>query len=357
MRWTNFLYAAALLAVLGLWIGCDSPSSESLDQDLLTREQTIDFDDPYGGFNFGDEAPNFDDDLLINEYGPESVVAYSDAMADDSTVSDITSRQLRRRYLLITWGNLRADTTIDFSTDWSGSLSVGNGVALIKRVIRFEPNDAILPRTSPQRIEWISSTRPHFDGILVALHKSLHRDTTGTDTVVVSNTTDPISVTFATGPLTVTFSEDELADLHRVIRVDDAGNAVAFNTVVVDSKACAAGFLGGQWRNVPDRPGGHFRGRWISHDGVHMGYVRGVYGSNSRGENVFFGKWINGDGHFMGLLSGRWNRVPDHPGGWFEGLWIGRDLRIRGGLRGEWGVRGDVDGGGFFRGVWALRCP
>ena len=88
-----------------------------------------------------------------------------------------------------------------------------------------------------------------------------------------------------------------------------------------------------------------------------MGYLRGVYGPNSRGEEVFFGKWITGNGEFMGLLSGRYGRLPEHPGGWFEGLWVGRDLRIRGGLRGEWGVGDEIKGGGFFRGIWALRCP
>ena len=355
MRWTNLLYASLLLTLLALWAGCDSPSSESLDQDLLTREQTVDFDDPYGGFNFGDESPNFGDELLAAEYGPESVATYDDLMQSDSNVLDSTSHPQRRRYLLITWGNLRADTSINFATDWSGALHVKNGFVLLERLIRFEANDKILPRTSPDVLEWISYTRPHFDGILVSLHKPVHRDTTDTDSVIVDCNPDPIEVTFVTSPLTITFSEDELRDLHRVIRVDDAGNAVAFNTIEVEPQPCARGFLGGQWRNVPDRPGGEFRGRWISYNGVHMGYLRGVFGVSSRGEEVFFGKWITQNGEFESLIRGHWRRVPGEPRGWFEGEWLRRDLRIHGGLRGAWAVSEDT-GGGFFRGVWASNC-
>ena len=38
------------------------------------------------------------------------------------------------------------------------------------------------------------------------------------------------------------------------------------------------------------------------------------------------------------------------------GEWLQRDLRIHGSLRGEWAVSEDANGGGFFRGMWALIC-
>jgi hypothetical protein len=326
----------------------------------LTREQSMDLDDPYGGFNFGDEAAAFGDNALTTDYGPASSAEYDDPMTDDADVANARARDARRRYLMITWGNLRADTLIDFPTDWSGSLRVKNGFVVLKRTIRFDPRDEILPRTSRDTLEWISHTQPHFDGILVAIHR-VPCDTAATS-VGVADTTDracipePIEVTFDTGPLTISFTQEELADLHEVIRVDDAGNAVAFNTIVVEPHPCPGGFLAGQWRNVDDRPGGVFRGKWISHNGVHMGYLRGFYGVNSRGHKVFFGKWVTEGGRFQGLLRGRYDRFGDRPGGWFAGEWVERDLRVHGALRGVWVAGDDPGGRGYFRGIWSRRC-
>ena len=118
-----------------------------------------------------------------------------------------------------------------------------------------------------------------------------------------------------------------------MIRVDDMGNAVAFNTITVEPTDCPSGFLGGVWRNVPDRPGGVFRGRWISHNGVHHGYLRGRYGHTENDRPVFFGKMISQGGRFEALMRGTYgNFENDHPGGWFRGEFIDRNLRIKGGL-------------------------
>ena len=365
MKRTNAILVLAMMAVVAIWAlpGCKSPSSDAIDNDLLTREQVVDLDDEYGGYNFGNEREAFSDPSLAVDYGPESSVAYDDPMDDDPEVRDIMDRPHRRRYLMITWGNLRADTSISFSTDWSGGLSVENGIVLLKRTILFDPHDEILPRTSRDLLEWKSFTRPHFDGIVVALHKRVRCDSLPNDSTAVGVRdtircdTPPLSVTFKTGPLTVTITEDDLEDLHRVIEVDDAGNAVAFNTIVIEPQACAGGFLAGQWKNVSDRPGGIFRGKWISHNGVHMGYLRGAYGTNSRDQKVFFGKWIAAGGDFQGLLRGRYGDFEgDRPGGWFAGEWLTRNLRVGGGLRGVWGTSDCVDGGGFFRGRWKQHC-
>ena len=131
--------------------------------------------DAYGGYNLADEAPNFGDAMLAADYGPGAAVAVDDPLANDRDIADREARAHRQRFLMITWGNLDADTTINYRTDWTGSLTVENGVALLKRTIRFDANDEILPRTSRDKIEWISFTRPHFDGILVKLHKFVSR--------------------------------------------------------------------------------------------------------------------------------------------------------------------------------------
>lgn len=345
-----------LVALLVAWAvpGCLSPTSPTSSNDLVTRTETVNLDDPYGGYNLGDEPAAFSDPTMVSEFGPQTMAAFDDPTLGDSAVVRAMNRRAVRRYLMITWGNLRADSTIDFVTDWSGSLTVDNGALVLHRTIRFDARDQILPRTSRDKIEWVSFTKPSFDGILVAIHKILAPDSTADTLAVAPPETAPLTVTFATGPLTVTLSEDELTDLHRVVKVDEAGNAVAFNTITVMPSDCPAGFLAGQWHSVDRRPGGAFRGKWISLNGVHMGYVRGVYGTNSSGEKVFFGKWITASGRFQGLLRGRYDVAVDRPGGRFQGVWMGRDLRVLGGLAGEY--RADADGHGFFRGVWRKRC-
>jgi len=357
MKRNRWIPAFAAVALVGVWsmTGCNTPSSTTANDELLTRTETVNLNDAYGGYNFGDESPMFSDALLASDYSPDHDRAYDDPMANDPTVVDINRRPHTRRYLMITWGNLDADSSIDFVTDWSGSLSVDNGVTILKRTVFFDSRDEILPRTSRGVIRWISHTRPHFDGIIVALHKIGPHDSTTVDSTHCG-TAHPLSVTFDTGPLTMTFTEDELADLHMVVPVDDAGNAVSFNTLVLEPSACAGGFLAGQWKNVPNRPGGMFRGKWVSNNGVHMGYLKGVFGANDNGDHVFFGKWINRGGKFEGLLKGRYGDFDARPGGWFRGVWLNRQLHVKGGLHGVWRTSDRIDGGGSFRGRWMRAC-
>ncbi len=66
----GMLFISCIVLAAFLWIpACQSPDDTgSLDQNLLTREQTIDLDDPYGGFNLGDEPAAFDDPVLLSEF-------------------------------------------------------------------------------------------------------------------------------------------------------------------------------------------------------------------------------------------------------------------------------------------------
>jgi hypothetical protein len=355
-------YTLFTLVAVAIWTlaGCSSTEEPSLDQDLMTRDQVVDLDDPYGGFNFADEEPAFGDAAMTDGFGPELDAVYVDPIENDPEVE--RARKLLRpvTYLMITWGNLEADSTIDFWTDWSGSLSARNGAICLKRTIRWDAHDEILPRTSRDLLEWVSRTKPHFDGILVALHKIVPRDTTADASTSVDIAADDtrLAVEFDTGPLTVTIYEEDLKDLHRVVTVDDAGNAVAFNTFRFYPQGCPQGFMTGQWVPVDNRPGGIFRGKWISNNGIHEGYLRGVYGPSSDGENVFFGKWIKRNGEFQGLLAGYYGAYQTEPGGWFRGVWLTRGLRTGGTMHGIWNTRVDAERpGGFFRGRWKKACP
>ncbi|HEX5133328.1 MAG TPA: hypothetical protein VFX92_12700 [Candidatus Krumholzibacteria bacterium] len=352
MKTRTFLNLLSI-SLLAAWVltGCDNAADTDTANDLASRTQTVDLDDPYGGFNTADEKPYFGDAMLADEYA-----AGSDVAVDDDVDTTRTDPRRARRFLMITWGNLRADSLIDFSTDWSGGLCADNAVVVVKRLIRFDPLDHLLPRTSRECVEWVSHTRPHFDGILVELLPP-RCDSLATPDAPCAR---PLSVTFKTGPLTVTIDENELKDLHRVVTVDDAGNAVAFNTIMRMPGDCPSGFLAGRWLPVEsDRIDGRFRGQWVSESGLHMGYLHGIYGLNRRGDPVFFGKWIDENGRFEGLLKGRYGLLPasstSRAEGWFDGMWFSRELAVRGGLAGAWGT-GDGDEAGYFRGRWIARC-
>jgi hypothetical protein len=353
---------SALLCVLVVWgtTGCENTTDADAPNDIATRTQVINLDDAYGGYNTADEAPAFDDPYLRAMYGPDAANFALAGGGADSTLD----RRLPHRFLLVTWGNLRADSTIDFATDWTGSLCVENGFVRPLRTIRFEPGDhLVLPPSSRHCVEWVSHTRPSFDGVLVSLHRMPCDSLVSVAAVADSLCGDQITVTFSTGPLTVSFTQDEIKDLHKVIPVDNAGNAVAFNTLVLMPGDCPTGFLAGQWKKVEgERYAGIFRGQWVSENGLHEGFLRGVYGANGRGENVFFGKWISENGRFRGLLKGRYGRNPavaavdDTVDGWFAGVWFSRQLRVGGELKGVWG-EGEKEGeGGYFRGAWAAHC-
>jgi len=349
-----------LLSIAAVWAftGCSTTTDTDAPNDVSTRTQSVNLDDPYGGYNTADEQPAFGDSYLLDNYGAETnnFVAASDS---DSTRED---HMRIHRYLMVTWGNLRADSTIDFSTDWSGSLCVENAIVRPVRTIRFEyPQDYLTPPASRNCVAWVSHTRPHFDGILFSLHH-MPCDSLSTLATPDSLCGSPMSVTFTTGPLTVTFTQDELRNLHKVIKVDDAGNAVAFNTLTLEPHACPHGFLAGQWKNVEGkRYDGIFRGEWMTENGLHAGFLRGVYGQNRHGENVFFAKWINDGGHFRGIMAGTYGRNPESTtvdaDGWFKGMWFSRNLQVAGNVGGVWGDHsGDDEEGGFFRGVWDTNC-
>ena len=145
-------YFVIALALAAFWVigGCSSTTDNAgVDEDLLTREQVVDLDDPYGGFNLGDEEPAFGDATMTELFGPELNAEYNDPTENDDDVNDNKDRRRPITYLMITWGNLEADSLIDFWTDWSGSLTAENGAICLKRTIAWDAHDEIIPRTSP----------------------------------------------------------------------------------------------------------------------------------------------------------------------------------------------------------------
>lgn len=350
-RLSVFQPSIFVIASLALIAGCASPEAPpSGANDYLSREQTVDFDDPLGGFSLADEAPAFGDASMLDEFGEDA--PFDDPFASDGDVTIIDQSDRDRLFLMVTWGNLHRDSTIAYGTNWSGSLSIDPGILLLKRTIRFEDNDVIAPRTSRDLIEWRSTTYRGVDGVLVQILPNIEPAISVADTMIDSS---QIVVTFDTAPLKVELTLRELVNMRQVFPLDD-GNAVAFTTMRVEPNACPHGFLRGVWRNHPERPGGVFFGKWEADDGAIRGFLRGHYGVSSQGEKVLFGKMITPNGRFEGIMRGHWDRYPDQESaGWFRGHWVDRHLDIKGGLKGEW-RRSDRCDGGFFRGAWAMNC-
>ena len=338
-----------------VWItGCsESEGPAAVDDHLYTREQTPNLNDEFGGYNLSDESPGFGDQALLDEFGDDE--EYNDPMINHPLViernHDRAGHLRGRIYLMVTWGNLHRDSTITHVTDWTGGLAVDPGALILKKVIRFEEHDRILPRTDPGLLQWESFTKPGIDGVLVRIIPGAHPD--AVDTNADADSADTI-ITFKTEPFSVSFSLRELPGLHRIVTLED-GNAVAFNGVYVPPVTCPQGFLRGVWRHNPERPGGEFFGKYVDQIGFHRGFVKGHFGINEDGEKVFFGKWVSRSGKFQGILRGAYDSFDEGGAGWFAGGWMGRDRRIQGGLRGEWRHK-DESRGGFFRGRWKQEC-
>ncbi|MFQ6008234.1 MAG: hypothetical protein ACE5K8_04705, partial [Candidatus Zixiibacteriota bacterium] len=298
----------------------------------------------------------------------------------DSVISDLQSGYYHMR---IVWGRLHYDSTVTEVTDWTGSLSVSRGIEVIRRVIRFEPGQdyIVRPRTSPQVIEWVSKTTVHHDGIAVDIFvppEIIILDSTevavvdslgDTSYVIVVDTVfpEPVTVSFETGPYSRSFKLEELRSLDTIVYLDDF-NAVAFGAFELHRYPCPRGFLAGKWGFDEDGQG-RFRGVWWSRRPQMLGwfisgYLRGHFGKNQAGLNVFFGKWISATGGFKGFLKGTYGHWPvwvDNPatimwsGGWFVG-------RIYNAYHEEIGVLGGCyrsapwEKDGFFQGRWKLHC-
>jgi hypothetical protein len=366
------IFATVLAGILLLTIGCSDNATDS--QDEITG---LNLHDEFGGYTTSAEQPGFGDADLIESEEEEQLV--EDVLAASPEVQsmseDPASGFFRFRAV---WGQLRLDTTVTEVTDWTGSIEISRGGMLVRKTIRFEPNDGLLPRTHRKLVEWESRTTIHNDGIVVDLiipklfptfdtTVTYEVDSLGDSTKVfvvdtIPPDVEPVTVAFRTGPYSRTFSLAEVAALDTIVTLDDS-NMVAFSGMQI--LRCPRGFLGGRWGR-DDEGRGVFRGKWIDHFGRIAGWLRGHYGVDDDGLRVFFGKWINRGGDFEGFLRGTWHpRRHDATdaesamrcaSGRFEGTIYRANRTPIGRLGGHYGTAPWLDGG-FFMGRWKLACP
>jgi len=343
MRCSLGLLGTLILAVI-LMTSCESLSP---DEDLTGLPEEI---SDYAGFTTTDEAPGFGDTSLIADY-PEDR-PHADDMENHPDVKNGRNDRNAKQYALrITWGNVerRDSTPTDTEScpisDWSGTLEVDGGVAIVKRLILFDRGDSLVrPRRGPRNVRWVSYTKNHVDGLLFKIF----------------DLPDPPRQEF-TNTLTITTpfysGEIPLADLedYRELVVYDECNAISIVATRIQPLGCPRGFLEGRWVTATDTSG-YFKGAWIGQYGTLMGHLRGVYEIRD-GQHVLFGKWINDSGEFGGLLRGTWTPLQndDGPDGTFEGGWVDQAYEVNGFFRGHYCICED-DTAGTFHGRWKKQC-
>jgi hypothetical protein len=326
--------------------GCIFDSSKKINNDNAEVE-VPDLEEEFGGYRPTDEAPGFGDPGMLQEFGEDEEVA--DLLQNDPQLAEDIGNSLVEVYFLrITWGNLQWDTTSTTLLDWSGSAQIDKGTLVLLRTIRFERGDYIhRPRPDRQTLEWTSYTRPHFDGIYVAI--VVRPD----DTTSAEGT-----LTFSTAPFSRTFAFSELDSINVVYSVDDQGNEIAFVGHKKQLVPCGNGFLEGRWIRT-QRHQGVVKGRWINRDGSLAGHFQGHWGKRNNGRQMFFGKCIGPNGEFKWLIRARWEYSHSHgeDGGSFMGEWFDRNGQRKGVVGGHFRVGGEHGKKGSLQGRWRSLCP
>jgi hypothetical protein len=373
----NTLALVMAVALISWAIGCSESPTQSTDESL-------NLDSEFGGYTATPESPGFGDTDLLDEAASDE--EYNDEILTSPEVDSIIANPEAGFYhMRIVWGRLRYDSNVTQVTDWTGSLSISRGVEVIRRVIRFEPGQdyIVRPRIDRRVIEWVSKTTVHNDGIAVDIFVPPMKpildsmevpvvDSLGdTSFVIVVDTIypepEPVTVSFETGPYSRTFELEELQKLDTIVYLDDS-NAVAFHAFKLDRFPCPRGFLAGEW-GYDENGKGRFRGVWWSRrpnmGGWYIsGYLKGHFGKNSAGMNVFFGKWISATGEFKGFLKGTYGRRPgmnNNPDnarrghGWFAGKIYDASRNEIGVLKGRYRAAPFLENG-FFQGRWKLHC-
>ncbi|MFT5434905.1 MAG: hypothetical protein ACI9OJ_005621 [Myxococcota bacterium] len=328
---TIFTILAATVALSGC--AADGDTSTSGSDEVAVANFNLEMED--GGFEETSELAAFDDyaDDAFEVEGPAvdepEVDAAIAGYGDDAA----------RYEIRVLWGqrSLTADTP---PTNWDGAVSTSRGALRVVRTIRFETNDNLLPRTSPQSVEFVSTTGPHHDGLRLRLMvpRSPAVDAAG-------------SISIALGSLPViTIPHERLTHLVNARKVDDLGNGVSI--VAFRHRDCARGMVAGHWRRLNAR-GGVMAGKVVSKSGETEGRLRGIWGTRKDGSRRFFGVMTR-DGKPAGVVRGTWRAFPNRDGGLFRGHWVNAG-KHQGVLTGAYGV-GPIAGRGHFHGVYVERC-
>jgi hypothetical protein len=346
--------------------------------DDQSPEMSMDLAALDGGTGIQAESPAFGDAYMKVTLGEDERVL-GDPLESDPALRDAEIRPgARVFYLRAVWGNLtRAHGDDDASAadtkgmDWSGYAEVNEGLLLPARLIAFDRRDRLVPpwrsdTVNRRRVEWVSHTGPHVDGILFKIVIPTPADTAllrSRPEARGDGLTADDAFTFEAGGVNVRFPIAELAGLDSTIMVDDV-NGVTFSAFDRDDvDRCPRGLMVGAWVKTRNDSlsGGFFRAKWVGAAGHLAGHVRGRWGVLDDGSRVFVGKIIGRGGEYLGHLRGTWEPDAGNAGrGTFSGGWYVHNedgsRELHGRVRGRWAQSRRIEDGGFLRGVWGANC-
>lgn len=349
----RFCLSLAFVSLLALSSAC-SDDDGSTNPSQAPSNDTPNLEEEFGGYTTADEDPAFGDPAILALADAETDA--DDPMSTDPGVIELQNSPATQAYIMaIRWGQFDKDAAGSIGDDedgdrfaWDGSLSIDDGGLVLTRVVAFERGDRVLlPRSDPKAIEWESRTGVGMDGIRVVVFAPRAGDDLGSESIV----------TFDTPLLSRSFTLSELEDLDVIVDVDQEGNQVHFMAMASDAVASINGFVSGRWSWKANDELGTFAGAWVSPRTGVVGWVRGHYGQNEQGEDVFFGKYIDRSGNFQGFLRGDVS-IGDGDltsgSGRFDGGWYGANRMTQGKVQGRWAV--SPSGRGLFDGTWCFDC-
>jgi hypothetical protein len=359
----------ALGALIGAFVfaGCSGDRGTNAPIGYDSADQTVDLNDPFGGFLPTDEEPAFGDVSLAGMSDEEMTLTEAEGYAglspeELSLVQELSGQPFKDWFALtVIWGQpeRRTDGSLGGggaempTVTWDGSMTFEGGVIRVLSLINFEHAEDRLVRDEdrPDQLGWLSATHGYHDGLRVLL--MLPPGQAGAiDDVVLHFQAEPFGE--------VEFTLGELSNLDVLYDVPNSTEKVSFRGFRM-TIAGLRGFLGGEWSWAEGDSVGRFRGRWVSAQGIHLGYVSGHYGINDLEQQVFYGKYVDLTGSFEGILRGQYEIVTLQPGngqetprfeevGRFWGDWCDARSLILGDVHGHWTRRNDSPG--FFSGVW-----
>jgi hypothetical protein len=123
-------------------------------------------------------------------------------------------------FLRLRWGHIDGYVNTTKMVPWDGFISTTDGGLKVLRVLKFETggsyqngcDDKLYPRTNRYTVQWRSSTKPHWDGILVA--------------ILVIPKNKPQYVTVHTTQTSKVFTVKELAKINKTVPIDNEGNKI-----------------------------------------------------------------------------------------------------------------------------------
>jgi hypothetical protein len=347
---TQKLFATiSAFTMLGAF-GCVSDLSEPLEPEygftatnatmeqaleLIADEMGLDRDGTMGTLDDRDEEPAFGSDVFRAEFRPDGTSRDRGDLAAEPDVRDRLDREDVHVFnILAVWGRIRPNDNEAIALRWNPSISVMEGDRVrVRRTVRFERRDLVLPSDARNEVNIISSTMQNVDGVILQV-------------AITATDADSGFFVFRSGPLSVRIpSARSLHDLNRFTVIDQAGNGLMLTAIERpdNSDVCHHGFMSGRWANTRHN-GGVFGGQLLSADGEQVGHLVGRFGGGR-----FHGKVIGLDGRFRGLIAGAYDE-----GAYRGEIYDGDGLAI-GSMRGHYTVA-DEGGHGRFRGGWTQNC-